>query len=86
MFAHLSKKPDQGLGQFRAMLQMLITWSHFDPYYFDKLKKLNRGDAERAISHLKQLQEIRITSCRSNVRSASGRKPPRRLRKQQCRS
>jgi Restriction endonuclease len=31
MFAHLSKKPDQGLGQFRAMLQTLITWSHFEP-------------------------------------------------------
>jgi hypothetical protein len=59
MFAHLSRKPDQGLGQFRAMLQSLITWSHFDPYYFENLKKLNRGDAERAISHLKQLQEIR---------------------------
>lgn len=59
MFDHLSAKPDHGLGQFRAMLQSLIGWSHFDPYYFDKLKKLNRGEAERAIVHLKQLQEIR---------------------------
>lgn len=59
MFDRLSAKPDHGLGQFRAMLQSLIGWSHFDPYYFDKLKKLNRGEAERAIAHLKQLQEIR---------------------------
>lgn len=59
MFDHLSAKPDHGLGQFRAMLQSLIGWNHFDPYYFDKLKKLNRGEAERAIAHLKQLQEIR---------------------------
>lgn len=59
MFDRLSVKPDHGLGQFRAMLQSLIGWSHFDPYYFDKLKKLNRGEAERAIAHLKQLQEIR---------------------------
>lgn len=59
MFDHLSAKPDHGLGQFRAMLQSLIGWSHFDPYYFNKLKKLNRGEAERAIAHLKQLQEIR---------------------------
>lgn len=41
------------------MLQSLIKWSHFDSYYFDKLKKLNRDDAIRAIEHLKQLQEIR---------------------------
>jgi hypothetical protein len=59
MFAHLSAKADEGLGQYRAMLQSLITWSHFDPYYFDNLKKLRRPDAERAIAHLKQLQEIR---------------------------
>ncbi|MFJ3009213.1 restriction endonuclease [Pseudomonas fluorescens] len=59
MFNHLSMKPDEGLGQFRAMLCSLVNWSHFDPYYFDKLQKLNRADAERAITHLKQLQEIR---------------------------
>lgn len=59
MFDHLGKKPDKGLGQFRAMLQSLITWKHFDSYYFDKLKKLNRAEAESAITHLKQLQEIR---------------------------
>lgn len=59
MFDHLAQKADEGLGPFRAMLQSLTSWSHFDPYYFDTLKKLNRGDAERAIAHLKQLQEIR---------------------------
>jgi hypothetical protein len=59
MFAHLTQKPDEGLGQFRAMLQSLITWNHFDPYYFDNLKKLNRADADRSISHLRQLQELR---------------------------
>lgn len=59
MFDHLSGKPDHGLGQFRAMLQSLIGWSHFDPYYFEKIKKLSRGEADRAIAHLKQLQEIR---------------------------
>jgi hypothetical protein len=59
MFDHLSKKPDGGLGQFRSMLQSLIAWSHFDSYYFDKLQKLNKAEAEYAITHLKQLQEIR---------------------------
>lgn len=59
MFERLSAKADGGLGPFRAMLQSLTAWSHFDPYYFDKLKKLNRVDAERNLSHLRQLQEIR---------------------------
>ncbi|MBL8275307.1 MAG: restriction endonuclease [Pelomonas sp.] len=59
MFARLATKTDGGLGQFRALFQSLLDWSHFDPYYFDTLKKLNRADAERAIAHLRQLQEIR---------------------------
>ena len=59
MFDHLTKKPDEGLGQFRAMLQSLVTWKHFDSYYFDKLRKLSKSEAERSITHLKQLQEIR---------------------------
>ncbi|MCF5709500.1 hypothetical protein GIV19_19755 [Pseudomonas syringae] len=59
MFSHLASKSDSGLGQFRAMLQSLITWQHFDDYYFVKLAKLNRLEAESAITHLKQLQEIR---------------------------
>jgi hypothetical protein len=59
MFRALSEKADGGLGQFRAMLQSLVNWSHFDPYYFDNLQKLKRADAERAITHLKQLQELR---------------------------
>ncbi|WP_019579765.1 restriction endonuclease [Pseudomonas mandelii] len=59
MFTHLATKSDSGLGQFRAMLQSLINWTHFDDYYFVKLAKLSRSDAENAITHLKQLQEIR---------------------------
>ena len=59
MFVRLSAKADGGLGQYRAMLQSLIGWAHFDPYYFDNLKKLNRTEAERSIAHLRQLQEIR---------------------------
>ncbi|SAL64588.1 hypothetical protein AWB74_03491 [Caballeronia arvi] len=59
MFDHLSQRPDEGLGQFRAMLNSLINWTHFDPFYFDTLGKLNREEARRSIEHLGQLQEIR---------------------------
>lgn len=59
MFAHLSSAKDGGLGQFRAMLQSLLNWSRFDPYYFDKLHKLDRSKAQQCLDHLRQLQEIR---------------------------
>ena len=46
------------------MLQSLLSWSRFDPYYFDVLKKLNRDRAVRNLEHLRQLQEIRDTKIR----------------------
>lgn len=59
LFDTLSARPDNGLGPFRAMLQSLLAWSHFDPYYFDKLRKLDRAIANKNLEHLRQLQEIR---------------------------
>ena len=59
MFQIQSSRNDGGLGQFRSMLQTLLTWQHFDPYYFDNLKKLNHFDAQNSINHLKLLQQTR---------------------------
>lgn len=59
IFSALAARSDNGLGPFRAMLQSLLNWSHFDPYYFDKLRKLDRSTATKNLEHLRQLQEIR---------------------------
>ncbi|OUQ85221.1 hypothetical protein B5G50_27930 [Brevibacillus brevis] len=59
VFESLLERDDNGLGQFRAMLKVLIEWNHFDPYYFKKLGKLDENNAKRLITHLRQLQEIR---------------------------
>lgn len=58
-FEHLSSQPTGGLGSFRAMLQSLLNWSRFDPYYFETIKKLDRSKAQKCLEHLRQLQEIR---------------------------
>jgi hypothetical protein len=59
MFTTLGAKADGGLGEFRAMLHALLLWSHFDPYYFGTLKKLDIVVARQRLEHLRQLQEIR---------------------------
>lgn len=59
VFEKLHSRNDGGLGQFRSMLQSLINWNTFDPYYFEELKKLDENTAKRNINHLRQLQEIR---------------------------
>lgn len=66
LFGKLAARYDSGLGPFRAMLQSLLTWSHFDPYYFDKLRKLDRAVATKNLEHLKQLQEIRDAKIKSD--------------------
>lgn len=58
VFKTLSDRNDNGLGQFRALMKTLTEWTHFDPYYFETLGKLNKNEALMAISHLKQLQII----------------------------
>lgn len=59
IFANLEKRSDSGIGQFRCMLKELTEWDYFDPYYFQKLNKLNVNEAKRNIVQLKKLQEIR---------------------------
>jgi restriction endonuclease Mrr len=59
LFEILSQSHGNGLAQFRVMMQSLVDWSYFDPYYFEQQKTLKKEDAQRAIDHLKQLQEIR---------------------------
>jgi hypothetical protein len=76
VFDALVNRADGGLGVFRAMLQSLLTWSRFDPYYFEKLKKLDRAKAEQTLAHLRQLQEIRdakISSEREKRTAAESR-------------
>ena len=54
VFERLSARADTGLGQFRALLKALTEWSHFDPYYFENLRKLDRAAAQRHLEHLRQ--------------------------------
>ncbi|WP_157048579.1 hypothetical protein [Verminephrobacter eiseniae] len=62
---HSQHVPTTALAR-RAMLQSLLNWSHFDPYYFDKLRKLDRGTANKNLEHLRQLQEIRDTRIKAD--------------------
>lgn len=41
------------------MVKLLTEWDYFNPYYFENLKKLDKNTAQKNITHLKQLQEIR---------------------------
>jgi hypothetical protein len=66
VFTRISSRTDGGLGQFRAMLQSLIGWSRFDPYFFETIKKLDRSQAEKNLAHLRQLQEIRDAKIQSD--------------------
>ena len=59
------------------MLRSLVTWDRFDPYYFETLKKLDRAAAERCISHLRQLQEIRDAKIKADRTRREGQQVER---------
>ena len=77
IFERLDSRTDSGLGPFRAMLRSLVIWNRFDPYYFETLKKLNRATAERCISHLCQLQEIRDAKIKADRTRREGQQVER---------
>lgn len=59
VFNNLNRRNEVALGPYRRMLKSLIEWSHFDPFYFNDLKKLDINNAKSNITLLKQLQEVR---------------------------
>lgn len=61
-FSRLSSRPDRGHGVFQTMIDRLSNWSYFDPYYFDKLAKLDRKSAQENIRELKKAVQNRNSS------------------------
>jgi hypothetical protein len=57
VFAKLGAQPDHGFDVFQTMIDRLSSWSYFDPYYFDKLNKLDRGEAAKQIELLRRAVE-----------------------------
>ncbi|MGH9949496.1 MAG: restriction endonuclease [Pyrinomonadaceae bacterium] len=66
VISSLNSRADHGIRQFRSILHSLVNWSEFNPYYFEKIKKLDRATADRTIAHLKQLVEIRDAKIRED--------------------
>lgn len=76
-FSGLIARPDRGHPTFQPMIDALAHWSHFDPYYFDKLAKLSRAEAQKKIAHLKGAVERRNSSSINRRNAASKAKQSR---------
>lgn len=70
-FSRLSARSDRGYSIYQTMIDRLANWSYFDPFYFDKLGKLDRKDAEQKIARLKQAVDRRNAAATTR-RAASG--------------
>jgi len=72
VFSGLNARADRGYPIFQPMINALAHWSHFDPYYFDKLAKLNRAEAQQKIAHLRSAVEHRNSSTINRRAAATG--------------
>lgn len=70
-FSRLSARPDRGYAVYQTMIDRLANWSYFDPFYFERLGKLDRADAENKIALLKQAVDRRNAAATTR-RAASG--------------
>lgn len=59
VFSKLGARPDRGYTVFQTMIDRLSNWSYLDPYYFDTIQKLDRGEAARQIDSLRRAVERR---------------------------
>ncbi|MGQ0589820.1 MAG: restriction endonuclease [Sphingosinicella sp.] len=71
VFSKLSARPDRGHGVFQTMVDRLANWSYFDPYYFDRLQKLDRGEALKTIARLKSAVDKRNAATQSRRAASS---------------
>ena len=78
IFRSLVSRPDRGYEVFQVMIDRLSNWGYFDSYYFDKINKLDRAQAQRNILKLKQMIEARNAATNSrrsdNVKDQNKRK------------
>jgi hypothetical protein len=52
-FSQLGRRPDRGFSIFLTMIDRMVNWSYFDPYWFEKVPKLDRAEAESALKRLR---------------------------------
>jgi hypothetical protein len=71
VFSRLSGRTDRGYAVYQTMIDRLSNWSYFDPYYFETLDKLDRGDAQKKIDQLKRAVQRRNASTESRRAASS---------------
>jgi hypothetical protein len=79
-FSLLTARPDRGFSIFQIMIDRLMTWSYFDPYWFETVPKLNRADADASLERLRRAVNQR------NSATASRRQSQANSMKEQARS
>lgn len=58
-FSIISARPDRGFGVFQTMIDRFSSWSYFDPYWFEKVPKLDRSAADAALTLLQDAVQKR---------------------------
>lgn len=76
-FSRLGRRPDRGFPIFQTMIDRLVNWSYFDPYWFEKVPKLDRAEAEAALKRLRDAVASRNSATEARRGAASVAKKER---------
>lgn len=73
-FSRLARRPDRGYPIFQTMIDRLVNWSYFDPYWFERVPKLDRGEAESALKRLREAVSKRNSTTEARRGAANAAK------------
>lgn len=72
-FSQLTARPDRGFSVFQTMIDRLVNWTYFDPYWFVTKAQLDRAAAEATLTRLRHAigERNRTTQSRRQAAGAS---------------
>lgn len=62
VFSQLSSRDDRGYKIFQLMIDRMVNWNYFDPFWFEEKAKLDKAEAQQKISLLKRTLKERNAS------------------------
>lgn len=69
IFSRLSSRPDRGYSIFQSIIDRMMNWSYFEPYWFETTGKLVRSEADEKLNRLREAVNSRNSTTEARRQS-----------------
>lgn len=82
VFESLTGRTDNGTMHFDVMLEQLVAWQHYDPYWFGDQGKLDLSDARRKVAALRSAKTISVDQSKKRAEKQRAKRSELEVRHQ----